>query len=144
MHISVANTSPVTNNNPLSISLAERLAEKYSWMDDIKLRLASLPVIKRGLNKGHLPESTPHENAMEYAKNNGLLLFVGYLIQPDRSQGGLSLTTHSFCVDEKRMEVIEPTLGINWTGNVRYIGRHVLPADYVNLKYLNDFNRLFV
>jgi len=144
MLISVSKSIPVTNDNPLPISIFEKLSDKYSWMSDIKMRLASLPVMKRGLNRGTMHESTPHENAVTYAKNNGLVLYVGYLIRPDRRGGGLTLDTHSFCYDEKKQEVIEPTRGIKWSGSVRYVGHYVPPADYANFKYLNDFNRLFI
>lgn len=144
MRISIASASPVTNDRPLPDAIIEKLKERYSYVPDINFRLYSLPEVKRGLNKGEMAEEKPHENAVEYAERNKLALYVGYLIEPDRDAGGLQLTCHSFCVDEKRREVVEPTAGIKWSPAVRYIGRRVHPRDIPSFKYLHDFNRTIV
>lgn len=144
MQIAIASINPVTNDRPLSDSIIEKLRARYSYMPDINYRLYSLPEVKRGLNKGKMSEDKPHENAVVYAEQNNLSVYVGYLIEPDRKAGGLKLTTHSFCVDENRKEVVEPTAGIKWSPAVRYIGRRVHPSDLPSLKYLHDFNRTIV
>lgn len=144
MKIAIAKATPVTNYNPLPDSIIDRLVKKYSYMPDINMRLNSLPEIKRGKNIGKMPESTPHQNAIQFASQNGFDLYVGYLIEPDRRSGGLMITTHSFCVDSKRMEVVEPTSNVHWGPAVRYVGYPVNPRDYESMKYLNDFNKSFV
>lgn len=142
MHIAIAKASPLTNVKPLPDALINQLSRKYMYMPDIELRLRSLQVIPRGKNIGAMSKTVPHDNAVAFAQENDLELFVGYLITPDPIQGGLQLVTHSFCV--KNGEVIEPTAGIVWYPTVRYIGYKVQPSTYKNFLYLNRFNRLFI
>lgn len=130
-----------TNPTPLPELLLRQIATKYSYMPDIVNRLRSLPVIHRGRNLGEMPSTSPHDNAVAFATLNKIDLYVGYLILPD-PHGGMQIVTHSFCVQEG--EVVEPTVGINWSPTVRYIGYRVKPSEYKNLLYLNHFNRLFI
>lgn len=142
MKVNIATPSPTINSNPLPVAIIERLSDKYSYIPNIMRTLSSLPEVRKGLNRGTGHESTPHENAVQYAKDSGMTLYVGYRIEPDRAEGGLKLLLHSFCVNEKRQEVIEPTRNVQWSPAVRYIGTKVSLDDTPGLKYLNDFNRI--
>tara|TARA_B100000700_G_scaffold101966_1_gene114983 strand:+ start:30781 stop:31206 length:426 start_codon:yes stop_codon:yes gene_type:complete len=141
MRIAVAKAAPEFNTQPLPPTVLEKLTRKYSYMPDIEVRLRALPVIKRGRNLALYNENTPHQNAVDYSQAQGVDLYVGYLILPD-GDFGFDLVTHSFCVSNN--EVIEPTQSIEWKPSVRYVGRKVDQKDIKNLKYLNDFNRLFL
>lgn len=144
MSISTASTDIAVNHNPLPDSIVEKLVEKYHYISDINARLLALPHIKRGIYVGKMPSASPHDNALQYATKHGIRLYVGYLIEPDRGAGGLKLTMHSFCVDEKRNHVVEPTAGIKWGGSTRYIGIPVAEEDYSQHKYLHRFNKFIL
>lgn len=142
MLISISRASPMTNINPLPDILINKLARKYMYMPDITVRLRTLQVIPKGKNIGGMPRTTPHENAVAFARKNGIKLYVGYLITPESRSVDLRLVTHSFCVRDG--EVIEPTEDIKWYPTVRYIGYPVVESEYDNFLYLNKFNRLFI
>lgn len=143
MRIAVAANDWVLNNNPLPVSLIEQLTDKHREIPDVSQRLMSLPEIQKGINRGKLPASNPHENAVRYAEQNDLLPYIGYRIEPDRNRGGLQLVLHSFCVDPRKSHVVEPTKGIKWGTNVRYIGRQISRADYAQLRFLHNFQKQF-
>lgn len=128
---------PETNDKPLAAKIIERIIPKYGYMPDIYMRLASLPEIKRFKNVGTMPEQTPHENAVAYAKRERLQLYVGYIILPS-----FDIVTHSFCVSDKG--VVEPTRNIKWLPQTLYVGRRVKSSEIKDFEYLHRFNRLFI
>jgi len=134
--------SPKTNVNPLPELIIQKLSRKYMYMPDILMRLRTLQSIPKGKNIGALSRTTPHDNAVAFAEENDLPVYVGYLIVPDEWDPDPRIITHSFCVQND--QVVEPTAGIQWTPTVRYIGYPVPRSEHKNFLYLNKFNRLFL
>lgn len=133
------------STNRLPPSIIESLTSKRKFWRDLPHRLAVLPVIHKGRYLGAMPESTPHENAVNYAKRNKdeVDLCIGYIVWREEVGEHWKIEPYSFCVRKEDDRVVDPTAGHDWGKmKVYYLGFRVPKADIQNMKYLHRFERM--
>lgn len=128
-------------NAALPVNIKEQLVQHRKFWRDLPSRLTKLPEIPKGFRVGTMPRVTVHENAVSYAKKNGLRLYVGYIIYREEINLPYKIEVHSFCVERKSGRVVEPTEGFNWQ-EARYVGMPVPEKDISGMRYLTLFERL--
>lgn len=138
-------TSLSMSTNRLPQSIIDSLIANRKFWRDLPKRLAILPVVHKGRYIGTMPESTPHENAVEFQRRNAeeLDLCVGYVIWREEAMIPWKIEPHSFCVRKDDDRVVDPTEGRDWGKmKVYYLGFRVPKKDIPQMKYLNLFERM--
>lgn len=131
------------STNRLPNEIIENLIKNRKHWRDLSTRLAILPVVHKARYIGTMPENTPHENAVNYAKTHDLRLCVGYIIWREEPMVPWKIEPYSFCVRPEDDRVIDPTAGRDWAKmKVHYLGFQVPKADIPNFKYLHKFERM--
>lgn len=120
--------------------LQEALIRDRKFWRDLPARLRKLPNIPKGIHVAKMPKATVHDNAVQYAKQHKLRLYVGYIIYREDSQDNWKIEVHSFCVD-KAGRVIEPTKGFRWSES-HYVGIPVDESHISGMRYLNYFEQM--
>jgi hypothetical protein len=131
------------STNRLPDPIIEALTSKRKFWRDLGQRLAFLPVVHKARYIGTMPEESPHENAVQYAKQNGLQLCVGYIVWQEAPNEPWKIDVYSFCVRPEDERVIDPTKGHDWSKmRVYYLGFKVPAKDIAGMKYLHYFERM--
>lgn len=138
--ISISKSGPKYEHLPKGI--IEQLVKARPFWRDLRQRLTKLPEIKLGRHVAKGSPSTPHQNAIKYAKTfPAAKLYVGYVIRRDRTGDPWQIEEHSFCVENNR--VYEPTDMATWNAHdTHYVGIEVPEEHIPNMKYLNYFDRM--
>jgi len=131
------------STNRLPDDIINHLVQGRKFWRDLPTRLSLLPVVHKGRYLGTMPESTPHENAVKFAKTNDLILCVGYIVWREEPALPWKIEPYSFCVRPEDHRVVDPTAGHDWAKmKVYYLGFPVPKKDIPQMKYLNYFERM--
>lgn len=134
-----------TSTNRLPVAIIDQLVGERKFWRDLRQRLTILPVVHKGRYYGHMPEQTPHENAIEFASHpvNDVIPYIGYVVYRDLKDSRYSIEPYSFCVRREDERVVDPTAGHDWLKQrVHYVGFPIPKQDIKNKKYLNYFERM--
>jgi hypothetical protein len=131
------------STNRLPDDVVSNLVKGRKHWRDLPARLSYLPVIAKGRYIGLMPEQSPHENAVEYAKRHQLDVVVGYVVWREEPQLPWKIEPYSFCVRPDDDRVVDPTKGHDWRHmKVYYLGFRVPKKDIAGMKYLHYFERM--
>lgn len=132
--------SLVAKPKHLPIPVIEAIANKYSSIRDLPVRLWKLPIIAKRKNLSKHPLTNPTKYSVEAHKKEGLDVNIGYFVYLDKDTNSWVCNEHVFNTDDTG-RVVE-CCKLPWNTSSYYVGMKVPKSDLDNYKFSMLFGRM--